>query len=367
MCSSETVLAVAPAVNEQSKKRKTMRLHGTVGGLEVKILVDSGSVGTFISTNLASQLQYQPQSCVQTQYVATDGSPMICSQRISHLQWWCQGHTFVSDVGILPLQCFDMIVGEDWLENCSPMWKETHEIHTLREEDQVTRGPVLTKCTAISSGKLKGLLRRKAITHCVQLSQSTVDHSSSVALVGESSVGSLPVLVEIQSVLQQYEHLFEEPTGLPPEREFDHHIGLIPGAQPVKSRPYRYAPVQKTKIEKQLAEMLKNGTIRSSCSPYASPVLLVKTKDGTWRFCVDYHKLNSITVKNNHPLPIVDELIDELAGARWFSKLDFQSGYHQIWIAKGDEHKTAFKTHSGLYEFLVMPFGLSNAPEHFRV
>jgi len=131
-------------------------------------------------------------------------------------------------------------------------------------------------------------------------------------------------------------------------------------------RSYRYAPAQKTEIEKQLAEMLRQGTIRCSSSPYAYLVLLVKRKHGTWHFCVDYRHLNIIIVKNKHPLPIVEELIDELASAQWFSKIDFRSGYHQIRLREGEEQKAAFRTHNGLYEFLVMPFGLTNATATFQ-
>lgn len=167
-------------------------------------------------------------------------------------------------------------------------------------------------------------------------------------------------------MLHKYEHLFADPTALPPKRNADHSIPLIPGAQPVKVRPYRYSPIQKTKIEKQLKQMLAQGVIRPSTSSFASPVLLVRKKDGRWRFCVDYRHLNAIKVKHKHPMPVVDEMLDELAGAKWFSKLDFRSGYHQICMAAGKEYKTAFRTHNGLFEFLVMPFGLTNAPATFQ-
>jgi len=167
-------------------------------------------------------------------------------------------------------------------------------------------------------------------------------------------------------MLSRYPQLFEEPRCLPPIRATDHHIPLLEGSNPVNVRPYRYSHFQKHEIERQIKEMMAEEIIQRSNSAFSSPVLLVRKKDGSWRFCVDYRALNAITIKDRFPIPSMEELIDELHGTQWFSKLDLRSGYHQIRLNTCDTPKTAFRTHEGHYEFLVMSFGLCNAPASFQ-
>lgn len=352
------LMAISLQAIQRIESAGTMRLLGSLQGKEVLILVDSGSSANFMSSKMADQqtgLQ-QLQSTVSVQ--VANGGVLSCRHEIPQCEWSTQGYLFCTSFKVLDLPGYDLILGMDWLSNHSPMqvdWANKLIILKWKGQWVTLQGVKLAtaSCKLLHLRVMREFQDRQAVAHLVQLC---------VISTGKEEI----VPVGIQHILQQFASVFDEPSGLPPQRPYDHAIPLFPGFQLVNVRPYHYTPAQKDEIETQVSEMLTKGIIQPSSSPFSSPVLLVKKKDGSWRFCVDYRHLNAITVKNKYPLPIIDELLDELAGAQWFTKLDLRSGYHRIRMKVEDEHNITFKTHNGHFEFRVIPFGLTSAPATFQ-
>jgi hypothetical protein len=183
--------------------------------------------------------------------------------------------------------------------------------------------------------------------------------STKVHHMAAQNLEDIPVACEFPDVFP------EELLGMPSDRDVEFIIELQPNTTPISKRPYKMTPKELAKLKIQLNEMLDKGYIRPSSSPWGCTTLFVTKKDQSLSLCVDYHPLNVITVKNKYPLPRIDILFDQIASANVFSQVDLHSGYHQIKIRLEDIPKTAFSTRYGLYEYLVMSFGLTNAPAHF--
>jgi hypothetical protein len=175
----------------------------------------------------------------------------------------------------------------------------------------------------------------------------------------QAVIDRLPVVNEFPEVFPN------EIPDVPPEREVEFSIDLVLGTKPVSMAPYCMSAVELAELKKQLEDLLDKKFVRPSVSPWGAPVLLVKKKDGSMRLCIDYRQLNKVTIKNRYPLPRIDDLMDQLVGARVFSKIDLRSGYHQIKVKDEDMQKTAFRTRYGHYEYEVMPFSVTNAPGVF--
>ena len=276
------------------------------------------------------------------------------------------------DVDVLPeLEGCDMILGKPWLTDVNPVidWKsntvkvshhgQVHVLHSwqppnMQQEDDMH---------LLSYLQLKRAVRKGDPLFWAVLRPASEANGNEEA----SDLDMTLIPAQAQYLLKDFADVFQTPPpGLPPKRAVDHKIELVPGAEPPSRPTYKMSYKELDELKSQLDELLKQGYIKPSVSPYGAPVLFVKKKDGKLRMCLDYRALNAQTIKNKYPLPRVDELFDRLQGAKCFSKLDLKNGYHLIRIAEEDVHKTAFRTRYGHYEFLVMPFGLTNAPATFQ-
>jgi len=185
------------------------------------------------------------------------------------------------------------------------------------------------------------------------------------SLMASLYVENQAVIDKLQVVCDFPEVFPKEIPDVPPEREVEFSIDLVPGTKPVCMTPYRMSASELAELKKQLEDLLDKKFVRPSVSPWGASVLSVKKKEGSMRLCIDYRQLNKVTIKNRYPLLRIDDLMDQLVGARVFSKIDLRSGYHQIKVKDKDMQKTAFWTRYGHYEYTVMPFSVTNAPGVF--
>ncbi|KAL0546488.1 hypothetical protein IC582_016398 [Cucumis melo] len=345
------------ATNKTEAERAGTVVTGTlpVLGHYALVLFDSGSSHSFISSAfvLHARLEVEPLHHVLS--VSTpSGECMLSKERVKACQIEIAGHVIEVTLLVLDMLDFDVILGMDWLS------ANHASIDCSRKE--VTFNPPSMASFKFKGGGSKSLPQViSAIRASKLLSQGTWGILASVVDTREADVS-----LSSEPVVRDYPDVFpEELPGLPPHREVEFAIELEPGTVPISRAPYRMAPAELKELKVQLQELLDKGFIRPSVSPWGAPVLFVKKKDGSMRLCIDYRELNKVTVKNRYPLPRIDDLFDQLQGATVFSKIDLRSGYHQLRIKDGDVPKTAFRSRYGHYEFIVMSFGLTNAPAVF--
>ena len=281
---------------------KTINLRATVGTQTILLLVDSGSSHSFLNQELVQKWQLQTQPTPVLQVKAANGDLLSCSAEITDFSWHIQEVSFSQKMKVVDLGGYDAVLGMDWLSKFRPMtcdWEEKW-IEFEYQGKQVRLHGV---------GAAPKEMLEEASFHQIEEWYSS-NELWAVAVVLPASADQVSEIPhEVQEVLDKFADVFGEPKQLPPHISFDHAITLFPNTTPVNTRPYRYAPHQKDEIERQVAEMIQAGVVSPSLSPFASPVLLVKKKDNTWRFCVDYRKLNLATVKNKFPIPTVEELL----------------------------------------------------------
>ncbi|GJU07414.1 putative reverse transcriptase domain-containing protein [Tanacetum coccineum] len=301
------------------------------------ILFDTGADRSFVSTAFSSQIDITPSTLDHYYDVElADGRIIGLNTILKGCTLNFLNHQFNINLMPVELGSFDAIIGMDWLAKYQAVIVCAEKIVHIPwgNETLIIHG----------DGSNQGNVTRLNIISCTK-TQKYMEKGLPIFLAHVTAKEDLP--------------------GLPPTRQVEFQIDLVPGAAPVARAPYRLAPSEMKELSEQLKELSDKGFIRPSSSPWGAPVLFVKKKDGSFRMCIDYRELNKLTVKNRYPLPRIDDLFDQLQGSSVYSKIDLRSGYHQLRVREEDIPKTAFRTRYGHYEFQVMPFGLTNAPAVF--
>ncbi|GJY69987.1 putative reverse transcriptase domain-containing protein [Tanacetum coccineum] len=309
------------------------------------MLFDSGADRSFVSTTFSALLDVTPTT-LDTSYAVelADGRISETNIVLRGCTLGLLGHPFDIDLMPVELGSFDVIIGMDWLAKYHALIVCDEKVVRIPYGNEVLiiRGDSCdggSKLNIISCTKTQKYIEKGCQVYLAQVTSKKAEDKSE-----EKRLEDVPIVREFPEVFP------EDLPGLPPTRQVEFQIDLVPGAAPVARAPYRLAPAEMQELSAQLQELSDKGFIRPSSSPWGAPVLFVKKKDGSFRMCIDYRELNKLTVKNRYPLPRIDDLFDQLQGSRVYSKIDLRSGYHQLRVREEDISKTAFRTRYGHYE-----------------
>jgi len=364
----------------QSAHLKTRVILDNPCGLELTAMIDSGAQGNYISPKIVNMYELEWRykevpyklSTVEGDTVAYDDG--LVTREIAQLPLYVNGRLEEISFDITEIAEHELILGIPWLRTSNPVidwstghmswktarftdivdWKMEERLQQLddRVPEQSLEGEPSNR---VRQGQEIAALGKRQ-------EENGTNDTEPMQQIDPTRIGHVP------KEYHTYEKLFQGKldSGLPEHSQWDHEIPLKEGTQPKLHKVYALNPREREELKQYVDENLKKGYIRPSASPAGYPILFVPKKNGKLRMCVDYRQLNSITIKNRYPLPLIDDLRDRLLGAQWFTALDLKGAYNLIRIKEGEEWKTAFRTHLGLFEYLVMPFGLTNAPATFQ-
>jgi Reverse transcriptase (RNA-dependent DNA polymerase)/RNase H-like domain found in reverse transcriptase/Integrase zinc binding domain/Retroviral aspartyl protease/Chromo (CHRromatin Organisation MOdifier) domain len=353
---------------------QTLAFHALIQNCTAIVLFDTGATHSFVNETFITQNNIPLRILPETALVADGRELKIQGSVTVKLAFGSLSMNHLLRVTNLGYQ-FDAILGMDWLSkykcilNCA---NHTCKIHKGSVTHTLSLKPVINQVSTklhINSFQLQKEANKQCVVFAIKVDQIPLEDEYDENLAWNlSHLEEVEIPKPLMPLLNEYQDVFpaEMPKGLPPARQTGHTIELIEGAKPMFRPLYRLSPFEHEEVRTQITDLLDKGWIEPSSSPFGAPILFVQKKDKSLRMCVDYRALNQQTVKNRYALPRIDDLIDQLSGAQYFTSLDLAQGYHQIRVTKEDVPKTAFRTPLGHFQYLVLPFGLTNAPATFQ-
>ncbi len=393
----DETICVPKSQMKKKKNRRSLDVEVTLKALDsgrsltIEALIDSGATGIFMDESLIKENGWTPRMLPHPIPVYNpDGTKNAAGEITQEIDMMLtlKDHQERCNFSITKLTSHKIILGHNWLEVHNPEidWKKgqilmkrcpktCHRIHqhaaSMSEESEEYNGPETTSEPEADNIGEGDRIFMTVIKQPEQISavQTISQRLNEAAIKNSQPQEGGPSLMEmLPKEYHDYEDVFSKTSfdELPPRKTWDHAVELKPGSEPKFCKIYPMNPEEQKQLDEFIEENLRTGRIRPSKSPMASPVFFIKKKDGSLRLVQDYRALNDMTIKNKYPLPLISELVNKLRGAKYFTALDVRWGYNNVRMKEGDEWKAAFRTNRGLFEPLVMFFGLCNSPATFQ-